>query len=1076
MLDDVIREMAIALQQEAEAARQQGATTTNPLRNGRLQDSKRQGYLYLFDIDKPLPTAVGNDFPAEIEIHGTVFPATIAESRDTEILVLLPRTFGLSIAIAYLHTDLTYLLTLLAERLPSILDSSHYSAQASKVLNKTHPTVGRGSAKLSWLVDGEEGNLPNAEQLEAVNRSLGSEVCFVFGPPGTGKTKTIAAIVKELLGDSEGKILIASHTNVAADNALQALLKYHRDPMISDVLLQGLVVRVGTIVVKGANLELFHIDNVTEEAEKRLQNERQHPVIELEEKEHERNRISEALAKWGLLQDLLGRRTANERAQLEHREEARRITQELEVARRTLEQNRLHYEEASRNNFLVNLWKGLSKKKLINERAELQAKGGRLTASLAHTTRRVAVLEEEGKRIDAAIEDVKRQIPSQCDHEAIQRDLNKIETEIAQLRTQIEVLDRQIADLQGNVLQRARVVVSSLTQTYINRGLLPQRFTTVIIDEASTAPIPAVVYASALASKSIVLVGDPKQLPPICISETEEAKRWLGRDIYTVAGVNYAAMSQDARVVFLRTQYRMHKSIYEVVNARFYDNQLKNGRCETDDARYRSLWPGGVSRLVLIDTEKAMPFMGVERRKRSQSRFNLYHVEVVAAILQRWINEEGIGADSIGVISPYRAQVNFLTGRIHEIFKDIRVEVGTVHTFQGREKDCIIFDTVESFGPARNVGLLLNDKTAATAEPGVQFEKVSRLLTVASSRAKEKFLCVANFAHLQKSLPTSSKTRKWVCDIASRATFDATTLVPYYIPRGDPAGQSVPTLFPGARDAGTGRDFQTARDFFSSFHRDLKEAKEKVIIFSAFVFPNAVSREAPYLQNLVRRGVKTLVFTKSVGERFTQQAGVSALHSLLRGIGVRLFPFEGTHHKIAIIDDRILYFGNLNILSWNGEAKELMSRTESSAEIEQLISVLVRENPKLRSILADEGDEDVAQVPGQDEPMDLNDLIEKLRPRKKPAGSSGEEVREYYMKMLRKLRWVIASDKRIPYQAVLYNATIEAILRNPPSSKQALLALSEFHRNPTNITGYEDVLLAIAREAALATRRKSTSG
>jgi hypothetical protein len=286
----------------------------------------------------------------------------------------------------------------------------------------------------------------------------------------------------------------------------------------------------------------------------------------------------------------------------------------------------------------------------------------------------------------------------------------------------------------------------------------------------------------------------------------------------------------------------------------------------------------------------------------------------------------------------------------------------------------------------------------------------------------------------------------------------------------------VPTLFPGARDAGTGRDFQTARDFFSSFHRDLKEAKEKVIIFSAFVFPNAVSREAPYLQNLVRRGVKTLVFTKSVGERFTQQAGVSALHSLLRGIGVRLFPFEGTHHKIAIIDNRILYFGNLNILSWNGEAKELMSRTESSAEIEQLISVLVRENPKLRSILADEGDEDVAQVPGQDEPMDLNDLIEKLRPRKKPAGSSGEEVREYYMKMLRKLRWVIASDKRIPYQAVLYNATIEAILRNPPSSKQALLALSEFHRNPTNITGYEDVLLAIAREAALATRRKSTSG
>jgi hypothetical protein len=467
--------------------------------------------------------------------------------------------------------------------------------------------------------------------------------------------------------------------------------------------------------------------------------------------------------------------------------------------------------------------------------------------------------------------------------------------------------------------------------------------------------------------------------------------------------------------------------------------------------------------------------MGVERRKRSQSRFNLYHVEVVAAILRDWIEEKRIIPDSIGVISPYRAQVNFLTGRIHEIFKDIRVEVGTVHTFQGREKDCIIFDTVESFGPARNVGLLLNDTTAVRAEPDTQLDKVSRLLTVASSRAREKFLCVANFAHLQKSLPTSSKTRRWICDIASRATFDATTLVPYYIPREDPDGQSAPLLF-GERSVGTTRDFQTARDFFSSFHRDLKLAKEKVIIFSAFVYPGAVSREAPYLQDIVRRGIKTLLFTKSVGERYSQQAGVSAVHKQLREIGMKLFPFEGTHHKIAIIDHRILYFGNLNILSWNGEAKELMSRSESPAEIAQLISVLVRENPKLRSILVDGADEDPADVMGQSQAIDLNELIQKLRPKRKPVGGSEKQIEEYYRKMLRKLRWVIASDKRIPQFAVLYNKTMDSLLRNPPSSKQELLALDEFQRNPTNITGYEEVVLAIAKEASLATKRKGTSG
>jgi hypothetical protein len=1073
MLDGLIREMAVALRQEAEAAKQQGATRTNALRNGRLQDSKRQGFLYLFDIDRPLPTALGNDFPAEIEIHGNVFSATIAESRDTIVLVLLPRSFGISIAIAYLHTDLTYLLTLLAERLPSILDNSHYSAQAAKVLNEIQPAVGRGSAKLSWLVD-KEGNEPNKEQLEAVDRSLGSEVCFVFGPPGTGKTRTIAAIVKEVLSDSEGKILIASHTNVAADNALQALLKYDHDPMISDVLRQGLVVRVGTIVVKDDQLAKLHIDNVTEEAQKRLEDDRRQLVVQLEEKEQGRNQLKEVLAEWELLQDIRRRQATNQKAQLELQQEIQRVRQELEVVRQTLDENRLRYEQASRNNFLVNLWKGLSKKKLIEEKYALNTKGTQLAASLASATRRAAVLEEERKRIDAAIQDAKRRVPAQYDHEAIQRQLSKIETEIAQLRTQIELLDGQITDLQGNVLERARVVVSSLTQTYVNRALLPQRFTTVIIDEASIAPIPAVTYACALASKSAVLVGDPKQLPPICISETEESKKWLGRDIYTVAGVSYETMKEDARVVFLPTQYRMHKSICEVVNEHFYDKRLVNKRRDDDDSRYSTLWPGEVSRLVLIDTEKAMPFMGVEKRKRSQSRFNLYHVEVVAAILRRWLEDEHIHPDSVGVISPYRSQVNFLMGRIREIFKDIRVEVGTVHTFQGREKDCVIFDTVESLGPARNIGLLLNDTVSARSRTSTQSSDVSRLLAVASSRAKEKFLCIANLGHVQKSLPTLSRTRKWVCDIASKATFDATTLVPYYIPREEPADQSVPKLFGnGSRDVGTKRGFQTAREFFSSFHRDLKQAEQKVIIFSAFVYPDRVSHEGPYLQDLVRRGVKTLVFTKSVGERFTQQAEVSALHKQLREIGVTVYPFEGTHHKLAIIDGRVLYHGSLNILSWSGQTKEVMSRSESPAEVEQLISVLVRENPMLRSILVNGADEDAADGLSQGRPIDLNELVQKLRPKRKPVGSSEKQVEEYYRKMLRKLRWVIASDKRIPQFAVLYNSTMDTLLRNAPSSKQQLLALSEFQRNPSNIAGYEDVLLAIVREAAQATRRKA---
>jgi hypothetical protein len=482
---------------------------------------------------------------------------------------------------------------------------------------------------------------------------------------------------------------------------LQALLKYDHDPTISDVLRHGLAVRVGTIVVKDSNLEQFHIDKVTEETEKRLQGDRTLLTDQLSETERQHNHQREIVAQWDMLLNLRSRRAANEKAQVEFQKEIQQLGQELEIVRRKLDQNNSHYEEALQNNFLVNLWKGLSKKKLIGEKAELQRETARITTSLANVTRRVAVVAGEGKRIDAQIHDFEVRTPPEYQNESIRTHLSELETRILGLRAQIDLIDRQIADLQGNVLERARVVVSSLTQTYVNRALVSQRFTTVIIDEASIAPIPAITYASALASKSVVLVGDPKQLPPICIAESEEARKWLGRDIYTVAEVSYETMEKDPRVVFLPKQYRMHKSIMEVVNKHFYDGRLINERHSSDDSPFDALWPCEKSRLVLIDTQAALPFMGVEKRIRSQSRFNLYHVEVVVAILRRWLEDMHIDPGSVGVISPYRSQVNFLTGRIHEIFKDIRVEVGTVHTFQGREKDCIIFDTVESFGPAR---------------------------------------------------------------------------------------------------------------------------------------------------------------------------------------------------------------------------------------------------------------------------------------------------------------------------------------------------------------------------------------
>jgi len=90
----------------------------------------------------------------------------------------------------------------------------------------------------------------NPAQDEAVRRSLGAEdYALVHGPPGTGKTYTIARIVRELVARGE-RVLLAAFTNRAVDNALDAL----RGQGYEDF------VRVGTETGVRPDMQSFRLD------------------------------------------------------------------------------------------------------------------------------------------------------------------------------------------------------------------------------------------------------------------------------------------------------------------------------------------------------------------------------------------------------------------------------------------------------------------------------------------------------------------------------------------------------------------------------------------------------------------------------------------------------------------------------------------------------------------------------------------------------------------------------------------------------------------------------------------------
>jgi superfamily I DNA and/or RNA helicase len=81
------------------------------------------------------------------------------------------------------------------------------------------------------------------------------------------------------------------------------------------------------------------------------------------------------------------------------------------------------------------------------------------------------------------------------------------------------------------------VIGTTLTRVYLWDEIQDRRFDTVILDEASLAPIPALWTVACLADANVVVIGDVRQLPPTNQAEHPLVETWLSRDVFDVSRV-----------------------------------------------------------------------------------------------------------------------------------------------------------------------------------------------------------------------------------------------------------------------------------------------------------------------------------------------------------------------------------------------------------------------------------------------------------------------------------------------------------------------------------------------------------
>ena len=128
--------------------------------------------------------------------------------------------------------------------------------------------------------------------------------------------------------------------------------------------------------------------------------------------------------------------------------------------------------------------------------------------------------------------------------------------------------------------------------------------------------------------------------------------------------------------------------------------------------------------------------------------------------------------------------------------------------------------------------------------------------------------------------------------------------------------------------------------FYRAFERDLRRARQSVIIESPFITSRRMEHLLPILLKLRRKGVRVVVNTRCP-EEHNEEYAIQAEDAVavMQDLGVRVFYTVKHHRKLAVIDDEILWEGSLNILS-QSDSCEIMRRTVSPVLANKVIKFI----------------------------------------------------------------------------------------------------------------------------------------
>ncbi len=247
-------------------------------------------------------------------------------------------------------------------------------------------------------------------------------------------------------------------------------------------------------------------------------------------------------------------------------------------------------------------------------------------------------------------------------------------------------------------------------------GKPKKHFNMTIIDEASQCNT-AISLVPIIRGENLMLVGDPQQLNPVvlldsCVNDSLRKKYsvsdeydYIKNSIYKT----YLACDAVSNEILLSYHYRCAKPIIEFNNKKYYNKRLKiNSASES------------VNPLIFVD---------IENNTTTDKNTSPSETEMIVQYAKA--NKD----KSIGIITPFTNQQDYISNAL-KAESLVNVTCGTVHAFQGDEKDVIIFS------------LAITDKTHSKTYEWLKNNR--ELVNVAVSRAKKQLIVLSSTKELER--------------------------------------------------------------------------------------------------------------------------------------------------------------------------------------------------------------------------------------------------------------------------------------------------------------------------------------